>query len=363
MKLHLIVLLALFFTIVSTVSTGQAQDELVADCFFYCNSCHGSETLKLIDAVRSEYEGEVTFVSWNVFSNREGLDKLYQYNFTTGDLPLLILNHTYPISLKHTSKEELMTEINAYLQGEGPLHPTNDNSDVSAISFLLLIVFTGLLDGVNPCAFAVLLFFVAVLFRIGVKSSVKKTKKQVLTVGLVYITAVFIAYLIIGLTFLRMFSIIPFTDVVAKIGAFVLIPLGVINIKDYFWPNKGLSLGIPKSLWEIIRRWMHKSAIPATFIVGLMVGLFEFPCTGGVYVSILGLLAFKETLSRGLAYLFIYNLAFVLPLLIILLFACNKRLISFSLTKWRKHKYRTMKLMSGLIMIALSTLLISTGFV
>lgn len=362
MKLHLIVLLALSFTIVSTISAVQAQDEVVAECFFYCSGCHGSETLKLIDEVKSGYEGEVVFVSWNVFSSREGLDNLYRYNFTTADLPLVILNHTYPISLKHTSKEELTTEIDAYLRGERFVHPTNHSSDMSAGSFLLLVISTGLLDGVNPCAFAVLLFFVAILFRVGAKSSLEKTKKRVLMVGLIYITAVFIAYLIIGLTFLRMFTIIPFTDVVAKIGVFVLILLGVINIKDYFWPNKGLSLGIPKSLWEIIRRWMHKFAIPATFAVGLMVALFEFPCTGGIYVAILGLLAFRATFIAGLVYLLIYNFAFVFPLVIILLFACNKSLISFSLTKWQQHKYRTMKV-SGLIMITLCTLLISTGFV
>ncbi|MFQ6616769.1 MAG: glutaredoxin family protein, partial [Fidelibacterota bacterium] len=63
----------------------------------------------------------------------------------------------------------------------------------SASQFIPLIVSTGLLDGINPCAFAVSLFFIAFLFTI------KRTRTDIARVGAVYVTVIYLTYLGIGL--------------------------------------------------------------------------------------------------------------------------------------------------------------------
>jgi len=226
----------------------------------------------------------------------------------------------------------------------------------------LLVVTSGILDGINPCAFAVLLFFIALLFMRGTDATSKETKKRILYMGFSYIAAVFIVYTMIGLTIIQTIRATPFPNFLAKTGAMIMILIGVVNIKDYFRPDRWISFRISQSRWETIRRWMHRYTLPAAFTLGLMVGFFEFPCTGGIYVAILGLLAVKTTFIQGFAYLIAYNVAFVLPLIAVLTIASKKEIRDFSLVRWQRHEQKTMKLASGLVMIALGILLVIVGF-
>ena len=224
-----------------------------------------------------------------------------------------------------------------------------------------VIVISGLLDGINPCAFAVLFFFLAFLYMARPKTS-EKTKQRFLLVGSVYIMSVYLTYLMIGLSIIKAITIAPFPHLLAKIGAALCILFGIINIKDYFWPGRWLSLKIPKSQWKNIAKWIHKSTIPSAFIVGLMVGFIEFPCTGGIYLAILGMLACRTTFTQGFIYLLIYNVAFVLPLIIILVVSLNKRFVE-KMRTWQLSKEKPMRLIMGLIMISIGVFLLFTGVV
>lgn len=247
--------------------------------------------------------------------------------------------------------------------------PTTDegDQDVNLFSGLFgsvwaLIVASGLLDGINPCAFAILLFFTAFLF-ITSRTSIEQTKRRILIVGSIYITGVYLAYLMLGLGIIRTMMITPFPHLVAKIGGLLVILLGAVNIKDYFWPGRGFSLGMPTSRWKTVRSWIRKSSVASSFITGLLVGLFEFPCTGGIYVAILGMLAQKTTFTEGFGYLLIYNIAFVLPLIVLLILASRRKVIQFSLEKWQQRHGKRVRLFSGLIMVALGVFLLFSGLV
>jgi len=233
----------------------------------------------------------------------------------------------------------------------------------SLASVLLIVVMSGLLDGINPCAFAVLLFFIALLFMAGTATPYTHTRKRILITGSIYILTIFLAYLVVGLSLIKIITVIPFPHMIARGGGFLMIFLGFINLKDYFWPDRGFSLGIPKSQWETIKQWVHKFTFPSSFVVALMVAFFEFPCTGGIYVAIIGLLALRSTSLEGFLYLVLYNFAFVLPLVIILIFASNKRTMSFSLIRWRQKEHKTIKLLSGLGIVILGMFLLVFGFI
>jgi len=232
-------------------------------------------------------------------------------------------------------------------------------------SILSLVVVSGLLDGINPCAFAVLLFLVTLLFAMGTTTweHPQQIRRTVLLFGSTYILAVYLTYLIIGLTLRQAIMIVPFYHLVSKMGALVVIAAGIIKIKDRFWPGRGVSLKLSPSRWETTRKWMRKATLPATFITGTLVALFEFPCTGGIYFAILSILATRTTFVEGLTYLLLYNVAFILPLMAILILASKKEIIEFSLRKWQQQEAKSMGLVEGLIYIGLGAFLLLSGIV
>jgi cytochrome c biogenesis protein CcdA len=97
---------------------------------------------------------------------------------------------------------------------------------------------------------------------------------------------------------------------------------------------------------------MEKTSIPAAFVLGMMVGLFELPCTGGIYIAILGLLSSQMTFYEGLPYLLLYNLMFVVPLVAIIL-AVGFGLSPEKVDNWRDSNKKLLKIGIGLILIAM----------
>ena len=229
--------------------------------------------------------------------------------------------------------------------------PDNLKTGLNPKKFLPLLLITGLFDGLNPCAFAVLLFFIAFLYTI------HRTKTHILKVGTIYILMIYLAYLGIGVGLLKAFMMIGVHHLIGKIASWLVIVLGLINIKDYFWYGKWFTLSTPKVSREFINRWIQKATIPATIVVGFLVGLCTFPCSGGPYVAILGLLAAKTTYFVGMMYLLIYNVMFVLPLVVILLFFSNRRVIG-KVSRWEAEEKKPIKLIMGLLMIALGVIIL-----
>jgi cytochrome c biogenesis protein CcdA len=208
------------------------------------------------------------------------------------------------------------------------------------------VVFTGLLDSVNPCAFAVILLLIAFLFTI------RQTRRRVVQLGLVYIGMIFLVYFAIGLGLLRAVSLSDDPHFVARAGSWLLIGLGAINLAEYFYPRFPIKLHMPAAAGDKTNEWLKKATVPATVGVGFLVGLCTFPCSGGIYVSIITLLNAKTTLGWGVGYLALYNVLFVLPLLAILAAAGN-RVAAKHWAAWEREHARRIRLWYGLAMVAL----------
>lgn len=199
-------------------------------------------------------------------------------------------------------------------------HLNEVSSGKSKTGTLLPVVVSGaFLDSLNPCAFAVLLSFIAFLLLLGQKRSV------IFRMGSSYITAIFIAYLLIGLGILSFLSFFGQSHFMGKSGAVILILIGLVGLINIFIPKLPLRLphfDIPK---ETVKNLMIKSTIGASFAVGFLVGLCTFPCSGGPYVAILTLLSSQTSAGLGFIYLILYNFIFILPLVIILFVVSNKK--------------------------------------
>jgi cytochrome c biogenesis protein CcdA len=216
---------------------------------------------------------------------------------------------------------------------------------------LPLIAISALVDSINPCAFSILLLTVAFLLSVG------KLRSSILAIGSSYIFGIFLAYLAIGLGILQALHLFNTPHFMAKVGATLLIALGAINLINEFFPAFPVKLRIPHSAHRAMAGLMDKASFPTAFLLGGLVGLCEFPCTGGPYLMVLGLLHDQVTYLRGLGYLLLYNLIFVAPLAILLLIASDSRLLAKA-QEWQKQERRGMRIGGGIAMAALGLLIL-----
>lgn len=211
---------------------------------------------------------------------------------------------------------------------------------------LPLVLAAGLFDSLNPCAIAILLIFIALMFTL------KRARLAVIGMGVVYISAVLVSYFAIGLGILKIVNLFGIPHILSYVGAWVVIVIGMIGLAEFFFPSKIRILSIPLKPRQIIAHWATKATIPAAAISGLLVGIFEFPCSGAIYLAVIGLLNAKETFIKGIAYLILYNLMFILPLIVILIITSN-RAVTERLINADEQNSGKIRLISALIMIAI----------
>lgn len=215
---------------------------------------------------------------------------------------------------------------------------------------LPLVGIAALIDSINPCAFSILLLTIAFLFGLG------QMRSGILRIGGSYILGVFVIYVLIGLGILQALHLFNTPHFMAKVGASLLIAFGVINIISEFFPSFPLKLRVPHAAHHKMAQLMERASMPTAFFLGALVGLCEFPCTGGPYLMVLGLLHDSATYLRGLGYLLLYNLIFVLPLVIILLIASEEKLLA-RVRAWQREERKNMRLWGGIAMVVLGVLI------
>lgn len=215
---------------------------------------------------------------------------------------------------------------------------------------LPLVGVAALIDSINPCAFGILLLTIAFLL------SLQKTRMSILKIGSVYILGLVTVYILIGLGILQALHIFNTPHFMAKVGAALLIVLGGINLINEFFPSFPIKLRIPQVAHDKMATLMNKASLPAVFLLGALVGLCEFPCTGGPYLMVIGLLHDQGTYLSGVGYLLLYNLIFILPLVVILLIASDGSLVE-KVQAWKKSETKHMRLWGGIAMIILGFLI------
>lgn len=211
---------------------------------------------------------------------------------------------------------------------------------------LPLIISAGLLDSLNPCAISLLLIYIILMFSLG------KGRREILLFGLFYIAAIYVAYFLLGIGLLRFFIFIETPHLILKIGAIISIVFGLLNIKEYFWPHLPIHIRMPYFVRQKANDIAHKATIPSAILLGLLVGIAEFPCSGAVYIAILAFLQAEETFASGVFYLAIYNLMFVMPLIIIYLVATNRVVVEKIVNK-QEQIGKKMHLILAAVMILL----------
>ena len=177
------------------------------------------------------------------------------------------------------------------------------------------------------------------------------SSKRALRAGLIYTFVVFIVYFLSGLGIFRVIqSFTSMTHYIYLAAGVLVLTLGLWQFKDVFLPKVGPTLQISSKAKPVIGNIIHKGTIPAMILLGIIVSLFELPCTGGIYLGILTLMSINKTFA--IPYLLLYNLIFVLPL-IILTVMIYKGMSPKILQRWNLRQRNWMKIGAGVVLIAL----------
>jgi hypothetical protein len=211
-------------------------------------------------------------------------------------------------------------------------------------------------DAFNPCAFFVLLFLLSLLVH-------ARSRKRMLFIGGVFLFFSGAIYFMFMAAWLNLFLWLGELTLFTLLAGTLAIIFALINIKDYFWFKTGISLSIPEAakpgLYQRIRGLLRADNLPAltvgTIVLAIAVNSYELLCTAGfpmVYTRVLTL----SQLSPGqyYAYLLLYNIIYVIPLLVITL------IFTFTLgsRKLSESEGRLLKLLSGLMMLGLGIILV-----
>src|SRR3990170_3732388 len=165
---------------------------------------------------------------------------------------------------------------------------------------LATVIVGGLIDGINPCAFTVLILFVtAMLATVGAASDVNAARRRIIGMGSIYIASVFLTYLALGIGLLATSALFSRLHAPARVGALIAVGMGVWMLKDFFLPEVGPRLAAPSIVGQWTMDAARKGTIPALVVGGFLIGLCTVPCSGAVYLAVLSLLSMQSSALVG----------------------------------------------------------------
>lgn len=303
-----------------------------------------------------------------------------KYQTKTEGIPLLAVGDTvlqgYPTQIA-AGLEEALKKARANHETLRVAVPENEISRAEHEKFfnqltLWTIIGAGLVDGINPCAFAVIVFFVSFL------AAYKYNKKEIIVVGTAYCGAVFLAYVLMGLGVFhvlyalegfRYVSLIIQWGIIALCAVFFILCVYDFIIYQKTKKSEKMLLQLSKNqktfIHKIMRTFLKDKQnslwrlLVAAFIVGFVVSGVEAVCTGQVYLPTIRVIL-KEAnqyFFKAGTYLIIYNLMFIAPLvLVFILTLCGKESATFN--NWLKKHLGLSKFLLCCVFLGLLLLLL-----
>ncbi|MFA6282042.1 MAG: hypothetical protein WCY05_06060 [Candidatus Omnitrophota bacterium] len=342
----------------------------------HCKACLGLKK-DFLPSIKDKYANRVNWQESNVQENKENLSRLMSVSLHLrkheGLVPSVLVGDILLVGGSEI-KEKLVASIDLAISAKKSfLGLVNiDLLQVFKKISIFTVIVSGLIDGINPCAFAVIVFFVSFLAVYGYR------KREIIYVGSFYCFAVFVTYLLIGLGFFNfLYSLSGFYAAVKIFYYFIAgfcFLLSGLALYDYFRFKKtgeteGLILQLPgflkkrinETIGSRLRNKKDESVISlctSAFVVDFLVSLLEAVCTGQVYLPTIVLILKSTSLRlKAVTYLLVYNLMFVLPLICVFVLS----LLGFSSQKFNeflKKNLAVIKLLMFLLFLLLGFVLL-----
>ena len=222
----------------------------------------------------------------------------------------------------------------------------------------------GVLDGLNPCAFALLVLFATYTLTMVNKvtsdgSSTAVARRQLLGAGSLYVGAVVLTYFLIGLGLFSFLGWLGRDHLVTRIAAVMALFMGLWMVKDILFPRIGPALAAPHATHAWMQRAMERGGLGGMLLAGVLVGICTVPCSGAIYLGIVAVLNASGGGPTGLALLALYNLAYIVPLVALLAVVSNRRVLG-RLGRWNQANSPWVKAALATAVIAMSLGLLIT---
>jgi len=326
---------------------------------------HCAELEHFLDtlAIENESINPIYYEVWYDQENQAIFEKMAsEFGIQIQGVPTMFIGDEHFVGYSPEMNKDILDAINK----AGKASDTNATEtvnlpligevDPSAVSLPALTVLLGFIDGFNPCAFFVLLFLLSLLVY-------AKSRKRMLIIGLTFVFFSGLVYFLFMSAWLNFFMITKNLTFITTIAGMVALVIAAINIKDFFAFKKGVSLSVSdehrKSLIARMRSLLKAESMASmmvgTITLAIAANLYELLCTAGFPMVFTKMLVLHEleTLSYY-SYLLFYNLVYILPLLaIVLIFT-----FTFGQRKLSQSQGEALKLMSGMMMLALGSLLV-----
>ncbi len=227
-------------------------------------------------------------------------------------------------------------------------------SEMPMPAFTLLV---GLLDGINPCAMWVLLVLLGLLLHV-------RSRQRLLLFGGVFVLMSGIVYFLFMTVWVGLFRLVGISRFITVALGVVVLAMGLINLKELFWFKKGVSLTIPDQakpgLYRRMRGVANAASLPAALfgitLLAFVVNLIELGCTLGLPAVYTRVLTLRADLPPAMhyAYLALYNLAYVVPLaLIVAVYVATLHRVTLG-----ERGAKVLKAVSGTLLVAFGLLFI-----
>ncbi len=321
---------------------------------------HCAEADRFLGALRTELPGLVV-QHHDVVRDPAARARLVELASTHGEpaaaVPAFLVGDTLIIGFR--SAETTGMALRAALDDAraAPLHvPVLGTIDPERLGLTAFTVVLGLVDGFNPCAMWVLLFILALLVNL-------HDRLRMLLIGGTFVLVSGVAYFAFMVAWLNVFLLVGVARWVQALLGTVALAIGAVHVKDFVAFGRGPSLSIPESvkptIYARVRRVLTAqslgAALAATVALAVLVNVVELLCTAGlpaVYTRILTLHDLPAWRYYG--YIALYNVAYVFDDGLMVTVAA----VTLSRRKLDERGGRWLKLVSGVVMMALGALLL-----
>lgn len=221
-----------------------------------------------------------------------------------------------------------------------------------------IVLGAGVADGLNPCSFALLVLFATYTLTLvnsvtSDGSATAEARRRLLGAGSLYVGAVWVTYFLIGLGLFTFLSFLGQDHLVTRVAAVLALLMALWMLKDVFLPGWGPSMAAPAGSHGRMHKAIERGGLAGMLGAGVLVGICTVPCSGAIYLGIVNVLNASGGGPTGLALLALYNLAYIAPLVGLLLVVSDRRTLG-RLARWNGANSLWVKAGLALIVVAMS---------
>ncbi|MBF0252757.1 MAG: hypothetical protein HQL29_02980 [Candidatus Omnitrophica bacterium] len=347
--------------------------------YFYSSHCEECLYLKenVFPKIKNEFEGKIFWKEINIDESPENfklaLEMVFK-NIKLGTIaPSIVIGDNVLMGVDKIESElsglitkTLASDIPSLAINNDSLNKISPDSVYASITPVVILI-SGLIDGINPCAFAAIAFLISLLYVHSYK------KKEIIVICLSYCFAVFLTYTLIGIGFFNIlyslkgfYKITRVFKILVAISCFIFALLSIYDsiiykitgnakslllvLPDKF--KKKISLTIGSELRGNKKKNIIQLAL-GTFILGVIVSCVEMICTGQIYLpTLVYILKSPDHSFAALSYIILYNIMFIAPLLAVLAL-CLLGTTSTSFGEFLKKNTPIVKIALALVFIGL----------